>query len=72
MWLCEDVRREGIKPTIVTYNDLTIVFEKAKDLTQALRLFEEVLRPGIKPPIVTYLALTAACEKGQETQLYRR
>ena len=36
--LFEDVRRQGIKPTIVTYSALTSTCEKETDLTQAKRL----------------------------------
>ena len=33
--LFEDVRRQSIKPTIVTYSALTSTCEKGKDLIQA-------------------------------------
>ena len=62
--LSEDLQRQGIKPTIVTYSALTSTCEKCRDLTQALRLCVDVRREGIKLDIVTYNALTSTCEKG--------
>ena len=53
------MRRQSIKPNIVTYAALTSTCEKGPDITQALRLFEDVRRQGIKPTIVTYSAFTS-------------
>ena len=64
MRLFEDVRRQGVKLDIVTYNALTSTCEKGRDLTQALQLFVDVQCQGITPTIVTYSALTSTCKKG--------
>ena len=62
------MRRQGIKPTIVTYSALISACEKGQDLTKALQLSEDLQRQGIKPTIVTYNALISACEKGEQPE----
>jgi pentatricopeptide repeat protein len=53
----EEMKKEGIKPNIVTFNTLIHLFVCLEDAKKANEVFEEMKKEGIKPDVVTFNSL---------------
>lgn len=65
MALLEEIRAQGMKPNVVTYNG-AIGAAKASGWSCAKRLLDDMLQHGVVPNGVTYAALMRVCEASEE------
>lgn len=59
-----EVLRQGLKPSVLTYNALISSCEKGQTPEQALKLYTDSHRQVITPDVITYNTLMSTCEKG--------
>jgi pentatricopeptide repeat protein len=66
--LFEEMEKEGIKPSLVTYTTLMQTYIKNKKLNLALKVFEEIKQKGFKPDQVTYNFIINGCAFNQKLE----
>ena len=59
------MQRQGLLPTVITYNALISACEKGMQAKQALEMFYAMQRQGMVPNVITDNALICTCEKGK-------
>ncbi|KAK3439990.1 hypothetical protein EUGRSUZ_B00331 [Eucalyptus grandis] len=61
----DEMAREGILPSVATYNAMIQVLYRKDNVEKAILVFEEVLRKGYVPNSITYnLVITGLCHAG--------
>ena len=61
----EQMKREGVKPTVVTYSALISAAEKGQQWKLALEVLEEMKAAGHGANVIAYSAAISALSKGQ-------
>lgn len=60
----EQMKKEGIEPTIVSYNHLLDGLAKCREWYRARRVFRRMVRDGIIPDLYSYNGLVEAAGMG--------
>ena len=60
------MRRQALKPNLVSYNALISACEKGQELRKAFAVCVAMLRQALMANMVSYNAVISACEKGKE------
>ena len=66
--LCNEMDSRGIKPDVVTFNQLINVYGKLRRPELASKILESMEERGLQPNQITYNAAISACEKGGKWQ----
>lgn len=61
--LLEEMRCQGVKPNVITFNSLLSALDKARQHERALELLETMRSEDVAPDLVTYNCCLAHCAK---------
>lgn len=62
----QEMRNDGLEPSVLAFTALISGLEKAGEWEQALGMFESMIAAGKSPNALTYSVALSACEKGQQ------